>query len=279
MEAKMVLPGDEIATAEEFEPGEGTYEKNGLVFAATPGVLILDPGNRVARVRAFNPPAELRVGDIVYGVIDDIRGMMATATIQAIHGRARQISGESEGTIHISNVSEDYTEDIHDKFRLGDVIRAKVVQVKPSVQLTTAEPDLGVVKAMCSVCRGPLELRGRDLYCPRDERTEQRKLAADYADLRLFVPASELGGGTIPEKHGGVRAEGADRGGPDCGGGGGGPRGFPARGGAKGPDRRGAPGGGGRGRDRDAGRRPRVAAKISGELRSGVRLQKWRPKD
>src|SRR2546425_7484589 len=248
MEAKMVLPGDEIATAEEFEPGEGTYEKNGLVFAATPGVLVLDPGNRVARVRAFNPPAELKVGDIVYGAIDDIGGMMATASILAIHGRSRQISGESEGTIHISNVSEDYTEDIHDKFRLGDVIRAKVVQVKPSVQLKTAEPDLGVVKALCSVCRGPLELRGRDLYCPRDERTEQRKLAADYADLRLFVPASELGGGTIPEKHRGGRGEGADRGGRDRGGRGGGPGSAPRPGGGGGGRRRGQPPGGGRGR-------------------------------
>src|SRR5437879_5661726 len=138
MEAKMVLPGDEIATAEEFEPGEGTYEKNGLVFAATPGVLVLDPGNRVARVRAFNPPAELRVGDIVYGVIDDIRGMMATANILAIHGRARQISGESEGPIDISNVSEDYTDDIHDKLRLGDVIRAKVVQDRKSTRLNSS---------------------------------------------------------------------------------------------------------------------------------------------
>src|SRR5207253_9708521 len=102
---------------------------------------------------------------------------------------------------HMSNVAEDHTEDIDDKFRLGDVIRAKFAQVKSSVQLTTAESDLGVVKAVGSVCRGPLELRDRDLYCPRDERTEQRKLAADYADLRLFVPASELGGGTIPETH------------------------------------------------------------------------------
>src|SRR5207244_12103745 len=102
------------------------------------------------------------------------------------------------------------------------VIRAKVVQVKPSVQLTTAESDLGVVKAVCSVCRGPLELRDRDLYCPRDERTEQRKLAADYADLRLLVPASELGGGTVREKRRGGRGEGADRGGRDRGGRGGG---------------------------------------------------------
>lgn len=246
----MALPGDEIAVAEEFEPGEGTYERNGLVFAAVPGVLELDPDNRVARVRAFNPPAELKIGDIVYGIVDDIRGMMATATILAIHGRTRQISGQSDGTIHISNVSEDYTEDIHDKFRLGDIIRAKVIQVKPSLQLTTAESDLGVVKALCSVCRGPLELRGNDLYCPRDERTERRKIAADYADLRLSVPATDLGGGKISEKQRGGRPEGGDRGGR-----GGGRDRSRDRGGGRDRDRdrrdRRGPGG----RDRDRGRR------------------------
>src|SRR3990170_783615 len=197
--AKMVLPGDQVAVAEEFEAGEGTYEREGLIFASTPGVLSLDATNRVARVRPFNPPAELKVGDIVYGVVDDIRQMMATATVAAIHGRTRQISGQSEGTIHISNVSESYTEDIRDMFHLGDVIRAKVIQVKPSVQLTTAEPILGVVKAFCGQCRGPLELRGRELYCPRCERSERRKLARDYEDLKLDVPASELGGGRVAE--------------------------------------------------------------------------------
>ncbi len=252
MERKMVLPGDEIAVAEEFEPGEGTYEARGLVFAATPGVLELDPANRVARVRAFNPPAELRVGDIVYGVVDDIRGMMATATIQAIHGRTRQISGESGGTIHISNVSEEYTEDIHDMYRLGDIIRAKVIQVKPSLQLTTAEPTLGVVKALCSVCRGPLEMRGRELYCPRDERSERRKLAADYADLKLSVPATELGGGRVAERvRGGERREGRERGGRDRGGPGGGRDRDRDRGG-RGRDGRSRERGG---RDRDRDRR------------------------
>jgi len=215
MEPKMVLPGDQIAVAEEFEPGQGTYEKNGLVFASTPGVLQLDEQNRVARVRPFNPPAELQPGDIVYGVIDDIRGMMATATVNAIHGRSRAVSGETDGTIHISNVSEEYTEDIRDMYHLGDIIRAKVIQTKPSVQLTTAEPDLGVVKALCGVCRGPLELRGRDLFCPRCERTERRKIARDYDSLKLDVPASELGGGKIPER---PRRE--DRGGRDFGRGG-----------------------------------------------------------
>ncbi len=211
MEAKMVLPGDQIAVAEEFEPGEGTYERNGLVFASTPGVLQLDEQNRVARVRPFNPPAALQVGDIVYGVVDDIRGMMATAAVNAIHGRDRQISGENEGTIHISNVSEEYTEDIRDMYHLGDIIRAKVIQVKPSVQLTTAEPDLGVVKAFCGQCRGPLEIRGRDLYCPRCERSERRKLARDYEDLKLEVPAAELGAGRVSARPRGGGGEGRDR--------------------------------------------------------------------
>ena len=200
MEPKMVLPGDQIAVAEEFEPGEGAYEKNGLVFASTPGVLQIDEQSRIARVRPFNPPAELQVGDIVYAVVDDIRGMMATATVNAIHGRSRQISGETEGTIHISNVSQEYTEDIRDMYHLGDIIRAKVIQTKPSVQLTTAEPDLGVVKALCGQCRGPLELRGRDLFCPRCERTERRKIARDYDSLKLDVPSAELGGGKLPER-------------------------------------------------------------------------------
>jgi len=245
MESKMVLPGDEVAVAEEFEAGEGTYERNGLIFAAMPGVLQLDPTNRVARVRAFNPPAEMKVGDIVYGVVDDIRGMMATATVNAIHGRSRQISGEAEGTIHISNVSEEYTEDIRDMFHLGDIIRAKVIQVKPSLQLTTAEGYLGVVRALCSQCRGPLELRERGLECPRCERSERRKLAKDYGNLMLDVPASQLGGGRIPERPrgegwGGGRESG--RGGRDRGGRGG--RGRGDRGRRGGRDR------GGRDRDR-----------------------------
>ncbi len=241
MERKMVLPGDEVAVAEEFEPGEGTYERDGLIFASMPGILLLDTRDRVARIRPFNPPAELKAGDIVYAVVDDIRGMMATATVSAIHGRDRQISGEADGTIHISNVSEDYTEDIHDMFHLGDIIRAKVIQTRPSLQLTTAEPLLGVVRALCPECRGPLEQLDRGLYCGRCERTERRKLSRDYDNLMLSVPASELGGGTVPERpRAPPRARGRERG-----------KGGRERGRAgRGPPRRGGRGRGRGGRDR-----------------------------
>ena len=251
MERKLVLPGDAIAAAEEYEAGAGTYEKDGQIFAATPGLLELDPQNFVARVRPFNPLAELKVGDIVYGVISDIRSSMAEANIAAVHGSKREITGETEGAIHVSKISNEYVEDIHDAFHLGDIVRAKVIQAKPSLQLTTAESTLGVVKALCSRCRAPLEARDGGLWCSRCEKGESRKIAADYGQLLLSVPARELGAGVVTtgppgggERRGG-RGGGRDRGGGgrDRGGGGRGRgpprgRGGDRRGGGRGPPRR-----------------------------------------
>jgi len=251
---RLVLPGDEVAVVEEFEPGEGTYEMDGRVRAAVVGLLELDPNRRVARIQPFNPPAELHAGDIVYATVEDLKSAMAVVTILAIHGRQRQITGETEGAIHISKISDTYTDDIRDAFHSGDFVRAKVIQAKPSVQLTTAEPSLGVVRALCSNCRGPLERRGSELRCPRDERTERRKLASDFGDLRLDVPAAELGGGVVAvEPRGPPREYDRDRG-RDRGRGRGPPRGGGGRreGGREYSRGRGGPGGGrGRGGGRD----------------------------
>ncbi|MDD1756331.1 MAG: RNA-binding protein, partial [Methanomassiliicoccales archaeon] len=50
IEKRSVLPGEEVAEAEEFLPAEGTYEEDGKVYAATMGELELDHGEKVARV-------------------------------------------------------------------------------------------------------------------------------------------------------------------------------------------------------------------------------------
>ncbi len=239
---QLVLPGDEVAVVEEFEAGDGTYEEEGRVRASVAGVLELDPTHRVARVRSFNPPAELRMGDIVYASVEDLKSSMAVVTVLAVHGRKREITGETEGAIHISKISDAYIEDIRDAFRLGDIVRAKVIQAKPSLQLTTAEPALGAVRALCTMCRGPLERRGSELWCPRDEQSERRKVATDFGDLRLDVPAAELGGGVVAEEHRAMperEGRGRDRGGP------------------RGPQGRGGGREGGRGYDRGRGPRGR----------------------
>jgi len=223
MASRVVLPGEEVAVTEEYEAGEGTYEEDGKVFAAQPGRLELDGEHRVARVTPFNPPAILRVGDVVYGVVDEIRASMAEANIQAIQGRRRQVGGEVSASLHVSKIANAYVEDIHDAMRLGDIIRARVIQTDPSLQITTAEQNLGVVLALCSFDRTPMERKGNEVRCPRCERVYGRKLAADYGEPELQAPipiVKEPEGPRREPREWDDRGRGRDRGPPRGGGGG-----------------------------------------------------------
>jgi exosome complex component CSL4 len=182
---KMVLPGDEVAISEEYIPGEGTYEAGGKIYSSMVGELELDKRDMVARVRGFNPPLELKQGDIVIGTVEDVKSSMVIISVVAVEGKTRAITGENEGTIHISKVSEGYTKDLSREFRVGDIVRAKILQAKPSLQLTTGSKEFGVVKAHCSVCRQPMILKGRELYCENCERSEPRKIADDYDNVKV----------------------------------------------------------------------------------------------
>jgi exosome complex component CSL4 len=164
---RKVLPGDEVAEAEEYLPAEGTYEENGKVFSALKGILELDDKEKVAKVVAENPMVTLTIGDEVFAEITDVRASMAIA----------------DGTIHVSKLSQEYVQDVGREVRPSDIIRAKVTQVKPSVQLTTQGAHYGVVKALCRKCRQPLLKVEKGLYCNTCERSDIRKMADDYGDV------------------------------------------------------------------------------------------------
>jgi len=181
---RKVLPGDEVAIAEEYMSGEGTYERDGKVFASAVGELDLDTRDKMAKVILDNPPVVLQEGDVVLGEITDTKPAMAIVSVIAQEGRDRAVSSETLASIHVSKLSSSYVEDSGDVMRPGDIVRATVIQADPSVQLSTAGPHFGVVRALCGRCRSPLEKRGRALFCDKCDRTENRKLADDY---RSFV--------------------------------------------------------------------------------------------
>lgn len=177
---RIVIPGEEVAASEEFLSGEGTFEVEGKIFAAWTGDLNLDSNEMIAKVAPKNPLAVIKIGDSVIGHVTETRDKMVVVDVAIIEGYTRELTGEKLGTIHVSKISSDYTSDVRKEMRLGDIIRAEVIQVKPSLQLTTAEPDLGVIKARCIRCRGDLKKERGDLFCPNCQRREQRKIARDY---------------------------------------------------------------------------------------------------
>ncbi len=182
---KIVIPGEEIATCEEFLAGEGTFELKGRIFSSYLGRLNLDSDEMVAMVEPINPLVKLVVEDIVLAVVADVKSSMVIVNVVRVEGKPRDVTGETLASIHVSKISEGYTEDVWREFRIGDIIRARVMQTKPSVQLTTGRPDLGVLLALCTRCRMPLVKKDRSLFCENCHRTEDRKMTPDYGKYRL----------------------------------------------------------------------------------------------
>lgn len=180
-----VFPGDEVAVEEEYLASDGTFANDGVIYASQIGILELDDDDCVARVVSPNPPNILKNGDIVYAIVADIRNTMATADVVAKEGTDRGLGGETYATIHVSKISQGYTDDVSRELRKGDFIRARVTGIKPSLQLTTKEDHLGVIRSLCGQCKTELVRKGKGLYCPECERSMPRKLADDYGDVKI----------------------------------------------------------------------------------------------
>lgn len=176
-----VLPGELVGTTEEFKPGEGTTVSAGDIYSTATGNVLIDRKARVVSVRPRTlTPNILKVGDVVYGKITDVRESGAMVEVAGIEGKEdREIVNVRSGDIHVSNVRDSYVKRLSDEFRPYDIVRARVLDTE-RIRLTAAEDSLGVVKAYCSNCKGELVLEGKKLKCPVCNMTETRKISTEY---------------------------------------------------------------------------------------------------
>ncbi|MVT13308.1 MAG: RNA-binding protein [Euryarchaeota archaeon] len=185
---RIVLPGEYLGTIEEYVPGHNVYEINGKIFSNILGRIEINQKHMMINVKPLQEIPYLRIGEVVYGVVQELYNDFALVTIVGIEGIDREIvGGRQDGIIHISKISEKYVDEIGKMFRIGDIVRARVIKSKPSVQLSTVEPNLGVVKALCMKCRHPLIRQDNFLYCERCGRKETRKIANDYGNIKIKV--------------------------------------------------------------------------------------------
>lgn len=183
---KFVLPGEQVSTSEELLPGDGTFEEDGIVRASRVGTYTIDEKHRRAIVKPLTSiPVEIRRGDIVLARVNSVRSSMVIADVIHVIGKNRSISGDTNGTLRVSEISNGYVKDPATEFAPGDIIRAKVTQIKPSLQLATKDRDLGAIKAMCTKCRHSLILKGDLLECENCRNKEKRKTANDYGSYDL----------------------------------------------------------------------------------------------
>ncbi len=179
---RIVLPGDKLYVVEEFLPGKGTYSyHDGWVRASVIGEPVIDMIQRMVSIRNYSgKPCYPRPGDIVVGVITSLSDDIAFLDIFLIENK---ISGSTSftGVLHVSQASEKFIKSMYEAYRLGDIVRARVLNDKSPFQLSTKGVQFGVIAALCSRCGGLLKRKSDDsLECPVCGSIEPRKVSIKY---------------------------------------------------------------------------------------------------
>ena len=181
---ELVMPGKFLTTEEEFLAGSNTFDdKDGKVYSSSIGQVEFDNAKKEVRVKSKSRTVKsIDAGSIVIGKVSIVKEQVVFIEIleASNNGEPRAITN-AFGTLHVASASMGYVNKMSELFRVGDIVKARVVEVNPySISMTTKESYLGVMKAFCVKCRKPLGLFGTSLKCTACGNAETRKLSMDY---------------------------------------------------------------------------------------------------
>jgi exosome complex component CSL4 len=179
-----VLPGDVLGVTEEFVPSEWTYEEDGKIKSLVVGTVSVDNKDKtISIVPKTGTPPSLEAGKVILGEVADVRGQRASIKIGKIREDDRNLVTSFMGGIHISQAQKGYLSKLTEAFRIGDLVEAKVTKVLglDNVDLSTADDELGVLKAMCTRCRHfMVQIGENEVHCENCDKKERRKLSSHY---------------------------------------------------------------------------------------------------
>lgn len=188
-QGRPTVPGDRLATIEEFVPGSGSASSGDAVISTVVGDVEPDMVNRVINVKPVkSADADLpKVGDLVIGHVDSAQPSMAQITIIAVHDQPndKQLSG-------MLSMREDRRRRTSSPIKAGDIVRAKVVSTKNSIyHLSLDDPRAGVIETVCSNCGGRVIALGRDrVKCTECGLVDERILSDDFVKYSRGNPAA-----------------------------------------------------------------------------------------
>ncbi|MHA2377959.1 MAG: exosome complex RNA-binding protein Csl4 [Candidatus Thorarchaeota archaeon] len=191
----IVVPGDQLCVIEELTPDFGTYERDGVVYAATSGGVAIDLKARSIRVLAADGTMKLALpvkGDILMGEVINAYEQRAEVTIVKRNGK--DVYSPFVGEIHISNVTRRFVRSMGNVIRQGDVVRGTALNSHEiPVEISLVGPELGVVRAKCVKCGNDLTLTSNNnMFCLRCENRETREVARDYGVMFGIEPRKDL---------------------------------------------------------------------------------------
>ncbi len=173
MSESSVIPGDKIASIEEYESGYNTFDDGDMVRASTVGEKILDKSTRVASIKHPRLLSIPQVGDTVIGTVVAVMSSMIAVSIDYINGKPTTSKVEcvcSTRNIRKKNIA-----------LANDIVTLKILNhLNGTIHATIDEPQLGVLFTKCRKCGGKVVPMRDAIKCTECSWIDERKLSSNF---------------------------------------------------------------------------------------------------
>ncbi len=167
------LPGEKIASIEEYESGENTFDDGDMVRSTVVGTVNMDKKDRIATVVKTQNQLMPKAGDIVTGTVAAVMSSMIAVSIDYINGVVSKSGIEcicSTRNLRKRTIA-----------LVNDIVTLKILSHNNgTLHATISESNLGVIFTKCRKC-GQVVLPYRDaIKCKECSWIDDRKLSNDF---------------------------------------------------------------------------------------------------
>jgi len=187
MTGSPTLPGDSLASIEEFDAGKNVYVMDGVLRSNAVGTRIYDFKKRTATTEKINSPMLPKIGDITVGFIEMLFGSMMSVRILYINEKKSMSGFSAIASVRVGTSGRERERRGRPIFRLGDIIRGRVISLlNSSIHIAIDDNEFGVLYTLCFNCSGDtVRIHGSGIKCVDCGVSEDRKLTDDYGKKQL----------------------------------------------------------------------------------------------
>ena len=173
MSEAAAFPGEKIASIEEYEAGQNTFDDGDMVRASTIGEKILDKTTRIASIKHPRLLSVPQIGDTVIGTVAAVMSSMIAVSIDYINGKPTTSKVEcvcSTRNIRKKNIA-----------LANDIVTLKILNhLNGTIHATIDEPHLGVLFTKCRKCGGKVVPMRDAIKCTECSWIDERKLSSNF---------------------------------------------------------------------------------------------------
>ena len=173
MSENATFPGDKIASIEEYEAGDNTFDDGDMVRAATVGEKDMNKTTRTVSIKHPKLLSIPKVGDVIIGTVAAVMSSMIAVSIDYINGEPTTSKVECVcGTrnLRIRNVA-----------LVNDIVALKILNhLNGTIHATISEPELGIIFTKCRKCGSKVVSMRDAIKCTECSWIDERKLSTNF---------------------------------------------------------------------------------------------------